>query len=218
MTIVPSSKRVRRVKQSAGPVDDREVSTMGQVAEVYEPRPGDATPPTPASPAAPGRSVPATTLRPPPQRVPELGHLDLRRLRTYRRTLLEEELRTSYWRRLIQARRDLLRADSALGDRIALADALTEQRGTAGRQVILSLHPDGGMPILPHLPQLWASGAAGIEPEERAKLSAKLTSAESVLSSYREALHKRLDRATAELVARYHEDPSACLVALEAGR
>ena len=191
---------------------------MGQVAEIDETRPGGATPATPAPDPTPGRSVPATTLRPPPQRVPELAHLDLKRLRTYRRTLLEEELRTSYWRRLIQARRDLLRADSMLGDRIALADALTEQRGTVGRQVILSLHPDGGMPILPHLPELWASGAAGIDDEAKAKLFTKLSSAESVLSSYREALHKRLDRATAELVARYHEDPSACLVALDAGR
>ena len=42
--------------------------------------------------------------------------------------------------------------------------------------------------------------------------------AESVLSSYREALHRRLDRATAELVARYHEDPSQCLVALPVER
>jgi hypothetical protein len=199
---------------------------VGQVAEVDEQRPGDAAAPTPAPAAVPTtapvqtatRSVPATTLRPPPQRVPELAHLDLKRLRTYRRTLLEEELRTSYWRRLIQARRDLLRADSALGDRIALADALTEQRGTVGRQVILSLHPDGGMPILPHLPELWASGATGLDPDTRRTLFAKLTSAESVLSSYREALHKRLDRATAELVARYHEDPTACLVALEPGR
>lgn len=194
------------------------MSTVGQVAEVDEQRPGGAAAPTPAPAATPVRSVPATTLRPPPQRVPELSHLDLKRLRTYRRTLLEEELRTSYWRRLIQARRDLLRADSALGDRAALADALAEQRGTMGRQVILSLHPDGGMPILPHLPELWASGVAGLGPEDRARLFAKLTSAESVLSSYREALHKRLDRATAELVARYHEDPTACLVALDTGR
>lgn len=188
------------------------------MAEVGETRPGDAAPPEPAPARPTGRSVPATTLRPPPQRVPELAHLDLKRLRTYRRTLLEEELRTSYWRRLIQARRDLLRADSPLGDRIALADALTEQRGTVGRQVILSLHPDGGMPILPHLPELWASGATETDPAIRAALGRKLTSAESVLSSYREALHKRLDRATAELVARYHEDPSACLVALELPR
>jgi hypothetical protein len=188
------------------------VTSLSQVAEVGgDRRDADLAP-------RPARSVPATTLRPVPPRVPELSHLDLKRLRTYRRTLLEEELRASYWRRLLQARRDLLRANTALGDRIALIEALTEQRGSFGRQVILSLHPDGGMPVLPHLPDLWASGAAGTTDEERATLFARLSSAESVLSSYREALHKRLDRATSELVARYHEDPSACLVALEVKR
>lgn len=185
------------------------MTSISPVAEVAGERPEDALP------VPPLRALPATTPRPAPRRQPELAHLDLKRLRTYRRTLLEEELRTSYWRRLVQARRDLLGTPSALGDRIALADALTEQRGTMGRQVILSLHPDGGMPILPHLPELWASGAAGTDEASRAELARRLTSAESVLSSYREALHKRLDRATAELVARYHDDPSACLVALE---
>lgn len=153
-------------------------------------------------------------LRPTPQRVPELAHMDLKRLRTYRRTLLDEELRASYWRRLIQARRDLLRIDAEPGDRQVLTEALTEQRGSGARQVILALHPDGGMPILPNLPQLWASGATETDDLTRAELFAKLASAESVLSSYREALHRRLDRATADLVARYHDDPRQCLSAL----
>ena len=95
---------------------------------------------------------------------------------------------------------------------------LTEQRGSGGRQVILTLHPDGGMPILPHLPDLWASGVDQGSDDERAELFTRLASAESVLSSYREALHRRLDRATAELVARYHEDPGQCLVALPLDR
>ncbi|MDQ1604777.1 MAG: hypothetical protein QOE01_2622 [Actinomycetota bacterium] len=149
-----------------------------------------------------------------PERVPELSHLTLTRLRAYRRTLLEEELRTSYWRRIIQARRDVLRARNRLGDHAALRDVLTEARGRSGRQVILSLHPDGGMPILPNLPDLWDS-VVGLEGETvPTELITRLTSAESVLSSYREALHKRLDRATSDLVARYHEDPMQCLCAL----
>ena len=163
------------------------------------------------------RPVPASMLRPTPQRVAELAHLDLVRLRSYRRALLQEELRTSYWRRLIQARRDLLRADTAPGDRIALIELLTEARAATGRSATMSLHPDGGMPILPHLPELWASLATDDEPE-RAELFARLASAESVLSSYREALHRRVDRATADLVARYHEDPLQCLVALAPSR
>jgi hypothetical protein len=202
---------VRRVKRAPERVDERHVTSTSPVAELAEESPEGSFP-------APLRAAPATTLHPVPQRQPELAHFDLRRLRIYRRTLLDEELRTSYWRRLVQARRDLLQSPQALGDRSSLVDALTEQRGNAGRQVILLLHPDGGMPILPHLPELWASGAAGIDEAGSAELAARLASAESVLSSYREALHKRLDRATAELVARYREDPSACLVALEVSR
>jgi hypothetical protein len=140
--------------------------------------------------------------------------MSLDRLRAYRRTLLQEELRTSYWRRLLQARRDLLRADSRPGDHEGVRQVLAEERSTSGRQVILRLHPDGGLPILPKLPELWASGLAPDDDEDRAQLFARLANAESVLSSYREALHHRLDRATADLVARYAEDPRRCLVAL----
>ena len=140
--------------------------------------------------------------------------MTLERLRNYRRTLLSEELSTSYWRRLLQARRDLLRAGGQPGDRIALRDALAEARGSAGRQVILALHPSAGMPILPHLPDLWATEAWNVPHDSARELSTRLTNAESVLSSYREALHRRLNRATADLVARYHEDPCLCFTAL----
>jgi hypothetical protein len=136
--------------------------------------------------------------------------MTLERLRTYRRTLLAEELSTSYWRRLLQARRDLLRTSPPLGDRIALREALAEERGPGGRQSIMALHPSRGMPILPHLPDLWATEIAPAGSREARELTIRLTSAETVLSSYREALHRRLNRATADLVARYHEDPRLC--------
>ena len=139
--------------------------------------------------------------------------MDLKRLRIYRRTLLDEELRASYWRRLLQARRDLLRADSDPGDRQALhRRAHRDPRGTKGRQV----DPDPA-PGRRHADPAAPARAVGhrrrpaATTRARAELFARLASAESVLSSYREALHRRLDRATAELVARYHEDPSQCL-------
>lgn len=172
------------------------------------------------SPAVPVSGVPTETRTPAsrsaarPERCPELAHMSLDRLRAYRRTLQAEELRASYWRRILQARRDVLRADGGPGDRDSLREALTEIRAGNGRQAILSLHPEGGMPILPNLPALWARSADVLDDDARAELNAKLASAETVLSSYREALHRRLDRATADLVARYHEDPRQCLVAL----
>ncbi len=140
--------------------------------------------------------------------------MTLPRLRSYRRTLLDEELRASYWRRLLQARRDLLRAGTKAGDRSALQEALRESRGPNGRQVVLRLHPEGGMPILPHLPELWAGQVDQGDDTARAELFTRLASAETVLSSYREALIRRLDRATSEMVARYHQDPTLCLIAL----
>jgi hypothetical protein len=153
-----------------------------------------------------------------PQRSPELAHMSLDRLRAYRRTLLQEELRTSYWRRLLQGRRDLLRADSRPGDLAGVNRVLADEGAGSGRQAIMMLHPEGGMPILPRLPELWASGLADDSDEARAQLFAGLANAENVLSSYREALHRRLDRATADLVARYAEDPTLCFVALPSPR
>jgi anti-sigma-K factor RsiG len=205
---------VSPIKDDHRRVDGRDVTAIGATAQQ------DATESSPSTPAAaprPGASAARLQAIAKPQRSPELAHLTLDRLRTYRRTLLAEELRASYWRRLLQARRDLLRSGGEPGDRDALREVLTEARG-AGRQVVLALHPDGGMPILPHLPELWASGVAPQDDEARAELFTKLASAESVLSSYREALHRRLDRATADLVARYHEDPRQCLVALPVDR
>jgi hypothetical protein len=55
------------------------------------------------------------------------------------------------------------------------------------------------------------------EPGDRVRteqLSGKLSVAESQLSTYRNALHRRLAAATAELIARYREEPSQCLIAL----
>ena len=43
-----------------------------------------------------------------PQRSAEFDHLPLPALRSYRQTLTAEENRVSYWRRLIQARLDLI--------------------------------------------------------------------------------------------------------------
>lgn len=192
---------MRGIKAAWDHDDELVVTLLGQLAGTDGAR----------ATAAPFTAAPVPTA---PARSPDLAHMDLRRLRTYRRTLIDEELRASYWRRLLQARRDLLRANTRPGDRPGLTRALTESRGSAGRQVILTLHPDGGLPILPHLPELWATVVDRGDDSLGSELFARLGSAESVLSSYRDALHKQLNRATTELIARYQEDPSQCLVAL----
>lgn len=196
-----TAHRVRDFKPEPSP-DDIAAVTLGAIASAV----GEPTGP----PTAPLRA-PSAVVPPAPLRNPELAHLDLGRLRSYRKALLGEELRVSYWRRLVQARRDLLRIGVGGDDLVDLRAALTEVRASTNRKAMLTLHPEEAMPVLPHLPALWASLA---EPGQRVEALKRLASAESVLSSYREALHKRLDRATAELVARYREDPLQCLCAL----
>ena len=149
-----------------------------------------------------------------PPRSPELAHLTLGRLRSYRQSLLVEEVQVSYWRRIVQARRDLLRAGNSPDDRVAIAAVLGEDRPRDGRRMILTLHPDVGVPMLPHLPELWHAMTDADDVEASDELFLRLGEAESALSSYRETLHRRLDRATADLIARYHDEPRLCLIAL----
>jgi hypothetical protein len=148
-----------------------------------------------------------------PTRQPELAHLPLERLRSYRNELIGEESRVSYWRRLVQARLDLLLSVDGR-DLGRLRSALSQPEGASRRRVLLAVLPAEEVPPLPDLAVLWQ---AEPDPDDDDAVSALVTSlgaAESQLSTYRHALHMRLDQATGELIARYHDDPSQCLVAL----
>jgi hypothetical protein len=206
---------VSRIKDWSSHVDIATMTTL-RVAAVPERTDPATTRERPPAPVTTPRVTPRPIVgRPPaPERSAELAHMSLPRLRAYRRTLMAEELRTSYWRRLLQARRDLCRIGDLHGDLGLLREALTETRRTAGRSAILAVHPEGGLPILPSLPELWACEAGSQVLVGGRDLTTRLSSAESVLSSYRTALIRRLDRATADLVARYHEDPTLCFDAL----
>ena len=59
--------------------------------------------------------------RPVPERKAHFAHLTLDALRGYRAALGEEEGRVSYWRRILQARLDLLRAGGTLRHKELLA-------------------------------------------------------------------------------------------------
>ena len=156
--------------------------------------------------------------RPAPDRVPALAHLTLAELRAYRKDLGNEESRVSYWRRLVQARCDVL--DSARAHNQArLRDVLAHGQSGPARSAFLTLEAAAALPDLdqlPELPDLVALWAA-VDPEDNAarnELVGRLAAADEALSTYRKGLHERLDMATRELVARYAEDPRQCLVAL----
>jgi hypothetical protein len=166
-------------------------------------------------PAATGRANPRPE-REVPQRSPEFAHLSLPALRSYRQALTAEENKVSYWRRLIQARIDLLDLkgadDSVRLERLRLA--LGESRVGIGRQALVQIVPIDDAPPLPDLADLWAREVSPDDVDGGAEMRRELAFAELQLSAYRAALHRRLSKATGELIARYREDPRQALIAL----
>jgi hypothetical protein len=152
----------------------------------------------------------------PPERSDDFAHLSLDGLRQYRTNVTNEESRVSYWRRIIQARLDLVRAaDSGTSAGIEdLREMFTESRVGGARTSLMSIVPVEGMPPLPDLGDLWARQPVEGDHDHNTRLIRDLTKAESQLSAYRAALHRRLASATGELIARYREHPDLCLTAL----
>jgi hypothetical protein len=152
----------------------------------------------------------------PPERSDDFAHLSLAGLRTYRATVSSEESRVSYWRRIIQARLDLVRAaDTGTSASVEdLREMFTESRVGGARTSLMTIASDDGMPPLPDLADLWARQPKEGDHEINASLIRDLTKAEAQLSAYRTALHRRLASATGELIARYREHPDLCLTAL----
>ena len=154
--------------------------------------------------------------RPEARRAPELAHLTLDELRAYRQELLVEETRVSYWRRIVQARLDLvIGADDADGLG-RLGGVLTDHAASSRRLALLPVTEPGGRPPLPDLAVLWEAGSGGGDDAGDAAVN-RLAGAEHELSTYRRSLHQRLDAATGELIARYREDPALALTALPGG-
>jgi hypothetical protein len=182
-----------------------------------------------STPYAPVTAVPASAAAVPPARdggrrsanraVPErsadFAHLSLEGLRDYRRTLTTEEDKVSYWRRIIQARLDVLRAGTlASVDGEHLRPVLTDDRIASSRTALVSIVPTDDIPPLPNLAELWERRVADHDAQGQVELDHDLASAERQLSDYRAALHRRIADATGELIARYREQPALCLTAL----
>lgn len=164
----------------------------------------------PASPEAVPRKGAA---RPTPVRSEQHAHLTLSGLRDYRKALTAEESKVSYWRRILQARLDLVRTGSdAASD--SLKPVLTDERVGAGRQALVEVVPVDDIPELPDLAGLWDRQVDPADLVALAALEADLDVAERRLSEYRAVLHKRLGAATSELIARYRDEPTLCLTAL----
>ena len=147
----------------------------------------------------------------------ELAGLDLDQLRGYRRELEAEEDRVSYWRRLVHARIDVLEAESGTGSPLSMAD-LVRVLGDTGsgrsRRALVRFQAADPLPDLPVLSEMWVSE---VDPHDAGQLEdalLRLRTAEQQLTTYRRALHDRIDEATRELILRYREDPLAALTVI----
>ena len=149
----------------------------------------------------------------PPVRDADFAHLSLADLRSYRQQVTEEEGRVSYWRRILQARLDLITQgdDVPESDRRFLKPALSSGRVSAGRNALVPILPVDQVPPLPDLAALWERSVDPSDAGAHAALVRELQAAESELSDYRSYLHHRHHTATQELIARYHENPALCL-------
>ena len=190
--------------------------------DVTTPVPGAAAPALPVAPVPPTQRRPSRSrarVRPVPERSEEHGHLDLAGLRAYRTALQAEENKVSYWRRILQARLDVVREGRTAGGTAALSPSalrpvLTDERVGSGRRALVQVLPVDDIPPLPDLADLWERQVAPTDVEGLTALEEDLAAAEHQLSEYRHALHGRLEQATTELIARYREQPDLCLASL----
>lgn len=154
--------------------------------------------------------------RPAPARNGAYAHLSIPALRELRRSLTAEEGRVSYWRRILQARLDVVEAATGAReiDAAALRPLLSTERVGAGRRALVQVLPVDDIPPLPRLAELWDRQVTPSDGPGTAAFAAELRAAEGQLSAYRSALHRGLGEATGELIARYREQPTLCLSAL----
>jgi hypothetical protein len=154
----------------------------------------------------------ARAAAPPPERDPAYDKFSLPDLRLARTELGNEETRVSYWRRIIQARLDIVSSGTTDRERVAdLTRVLTDAQSSRRRMAVLSVHPVDDVPPLPDLAEVWSRTIDAEDTVATARLVRDLVKAEKDLSVFRTELHRRIDLVTAELIARYREQPLLAL-------
>lgn len=137
-------------------------------------------------------------------------------LRWYRQELITEEARVSYWRRILHVRLDTAHGDTAPMGRMRAV--INRHQSDSRRLALVPLADNHQHPPLPDLAVLWettggSDGGDGTG-SDGSDLLARMSAAEQELSTYRQALHERLDSATGELIMRYRDEPNLALRAL----
>jgi hypothetical protein len=151
----------------------------------------------------------------PPEVDPAYAGLSLEDLRELRQELGDEEARVSYWRRVIQARIDLLTQGRTGGDIVERLTSVLAESGAVHRRLAnLSVRSAEDIEALPDLRVLWTRVVDTRDEGAVAAFLEDLRSVESDLSGIRREIHRRLDEATRQLIARYRQDPTLALTAL----
>jgi hypothetical protein len=147
----------------------------------------------------------------------ELAGLDLEQLRAYRGELEAEEDKVSYWRRLVHARIDVLEAESGSGNPLSIDD-LVRVLGDTGsgrsRHALVRFRAADPLPDLPVLREMWVTEVDPHDAHQVEDALERLRKAEHQITTYRRALHDRIDEATRELILRYRENPLAALAVI----
>jgi hypothetical protein len=94
---------------------------------------------------------------------------------------------------------------------VDLVRVLTDARCPVHRLAHVDVRPVGDLPPLPDLAELWSRQVDPGDPTATARLESDLAAAEERLSACRRELHRRIDHATHELIARYREQPMLAL-------
>jgi hypothetical protein len=154
----------------------------------------------------------ARAAAPPPERDAAYDGLSLTDLRALRAELGSEETRVSYWRRVIQARLDVVRLHQPDADPVAdLTRVLTDATSSVRRLAHIDVQPIDDILPLPDLAEIWSRQVDPDDIPSLSRLEADLAKAERELSTYRRELHRRIDLVTDELIARYREQPLLAL-------
>jgi hypothetical protein len=138
-------------------------------------------------------------------------------LRELRQRLSDEEGRVSYWRRLFQARLDML-TDAGEVDTGDVRRVLNDASNAPRRWQALGLHPADIDTSMPEAHELWSRVIDLEDLEQRMAYTALLQQMEASLSRNRHALHTQIDLVTEELIARYKANPALALTALPTRR
>ncbi len=143
-----------------------------------------------------------------------LKDLSLKRLRAYRDALRHEADRVSYWRRVAHGRMDLLTAQRQAGQQLTgeqLARALADTGSGRNRAGLMTIAAGEPLPELPELDDVWSERVDPRDEEAVSDALTRLRAAEHQLNEYRDALHRRVDEATSELIKRYRDNPARAL-------